>query len=81
MENKKVKGSALYLEDGGLIFTPYQNNPEKSPWKKAIAVENGNIRSTNDIVKMTITAKRNDAAGKTFMNVFSSLMVRLKEVL
>ena len=27
----------------------YQNNPEKSPWKKTIAGENGNVRSMNDI--------------------------------
>ncbi len=81
MENRKVKGSALYLDDGGLIFTPYQNNPEKSPWKKAIAVANGNVRASKETVKMTLTAKRGMNVNKTFMSAFSELIVRLNEVL
>ena len=32
--NKKIKGSAVYLEDGGVIFTPYNSSPQNSPWKK-----------------------------------------------
>ena len=39
-KTKKVKGSALYLEDGGLIFTPYSQNPQNSIWRKAIVVNN-----------------------------------------
>ena len=56
MSSKKVKGSALYLEDGGLIFTPYSQNPQNSIWRKAIMVNNGKLRCTNDIVQVTLTA-------------------------
>ena len=54
MTSKKVKGSALYLEDGGLIFTPYSQNPQNSIWRKAIVVNNDKSRCTNNIVQVTI---------------------------
>lgn len=81
MQNKKVKGSALYLEDGGLIFTPYNQNTQNSIWKKMIAVNNGKMRATSDIVQITLTAKRDMAAVHTIMNAFASLMVKLPELL
>ena len=81
MSSKKIKGSALYLEDGGLIFTPYSQNPQNSIWRKAIMVNNGKLRCTNDIVQITLTAKRDGSAVSTLMNAFSTLMVKLPEVL
>lgn len=81
MSSKKVKGSALYLEDGGLIFTPYSQNPQNSIWRKAVMVNNGKLRCTNDIVQITLTAKRDGSAVSTLMNAFSTLMVKLPEVL
>ena len=80
-ENRKVRGSALYLDDGGLIFTPYNQNPQKSIWKKALMVSNGKMRSTNEIVQITLTARKDATVSKTLMNAFSTLMVRINEVL
>lgn len=81
MPSKKVKGSALYLEDGGLIFTPYNQNTQNSIWKKMIAVNNGKMRATGEIVQITLTAKRDASAVRTIMNAFATLMVKLPELL
>ena len=81
MTNRNVKGSALYLEDGGLIFTPYNQNSQKSIWRKLIVVDNGKLRATNDIVQITITAKRNASATRMMMGAFASLMLKLPELL
>ena len=81
MSSKKVKGSALYLEDGGLIFTPYSQNPQNSIWRKAIMVNNGKLRCTDNIVQIRLTAKLDDNVIGTLMNAFSTLMVKLPEVL
>lgn len=77
MENKKVKGSALYLEDGGLIFTSYQNNPKKSPWEKVIVGENGNIRSTNDI---TLKYFMNNFEQNIFIYIFVKNLSIMKKL-
>ena len=81
MTRKKVKGSALYLEDGGLIFTPYSQNPQNSIWRKAIVVNNGKLRCTDNIVQMRLTAKLDDNVVNRLTLAFSTLMVKLPEVL
>lgn len=80
-KQKKVKGSAVYLEDGGLIFTPYNSAPQNSPWKKVIASNYGRLKVSNEVVQMIITVPKGQSASKTFMREFSELMVKLNTII
>ena len=80
-KSKKVKGSALYLEDGGLIFTPYNSAPGNSPWKKVVVSLNGKMRASTEVVQLTITVKKDGNAHKNFMRNFSELIVQLNKLL
>lgn len=80
-KQKKVKGSAVYLEDGGLIFTPYNSAPQNSPWKKIVASQFGRLKSSNEVVQMIITVPKSPNASKKFMREFSELMVKLSQIL
>ena len=80
-KTKKVKGSALYLEDGGLIFTPYNSAPGNSPWKKVICSLNGKMRASSEVVQLMITVKKDGNAHKNFMRNFAELMVQLNKLL
>lgn len=78
---KKVKGSALYLEDGGLIFTPYNSCPTNSPWKKVVVTNRGKMKSSAEVIQIIITVPKDQQAQKRFMNEFSELMVQLSKVM
>lgn len=78
---KKVKGSALYLEDGGLIFTPYNSCPTNSPWKKVVVTQRGKMKSSAEVIQVIITVPKDQQAQKRLMNEFSELMVQLSKVL
>lgn len=78
---KKVKGSAVYLEDGGLIFTPYNQNPQNSPWKKVIVSERGRLKQSSEVIQLTITVPRTSNAHQLLMRNFSELMVNLHKLL
>lgn len=80
-KQKKVKGSAVYLEDGGLIFTPYNSAPQNSPWKKVVASNYGRLKVSNEVVQMIITVPKGQSASKTFMREFSELMVKLNTII
>ena len=79
--SKKVKGSAIYLEDGGLIFTPYNQNPSNSPWKKIVAANHGKLKVSNEVVQLIITVPKDKNAQKNFMRDFSELMVKLQTLI
>lgn len=74
---KKVKGSAVYLEDGGVIFTPYNQSPTNSPWKKVIASNRGRLKQSSEVIQLVITVPRRANAHNMFMNDFADLMVKL----
>lgn len=78
---KKVKGSALYLEDGGLIFTPYNSCPTNSPWKKVVVTNRGKMKASAEVVQIIITVPKDQQAHRRFMKEFSELMVQLSKVL
>lgn len=78
---KKVKGSALYLEDGGLIFTPYNTAPGNSPWKKVVVSQFGKMRASAEVVNLTITVRKDGNANKNLMRNFSELMVQLSKIM
>ena len=82
MKNSKVRGSAMYLGDGGFIFSPYNENTRESIWKKAVMVDHGKLRSTNTIVQMTLTVDLDEKdLNQTFLDLFATLMLKLPEVL
>lgn len=78
---KKVKGSAVYLEDGGLIFTPYNQSPANSPWKKVVASNRGRLKQSSEVIQLVITVPRKANAHNVFMKEFADLMVKLPQVL
>ena len=78
---KKVKGSAVYLEDGGLIFTPYNSSPGNSPWKKVIASNRGRLKASQEVIQLIITVPKSKNANKELMREFAELMVQLSKVL
>lgn len=80
-KTKKVKGSALYLDDGGLIFTPYNSCPTNSPWKKVVVSNRGKMKASAEVVQIIITVPKDQQAQKRLMNEFSELMVQLSKVL
>lgn len=80
-ETKKVKGSALYLDDGGLIFTPYNSSPTNSPWKKVVVSQRGKMKSSTEVIQIIITVPKDQNAQKRFMSEFSDLMVQLSKVM
>ncbi len=81
MKNSKVRGSAMYLGDGGFIFSPY-NETRESIWKKAVMVDHGKLRRTNEIVQMTLTVDLDEKdLNQTFLDLFATLMLKLPEVL
>lgn len=56
---KVIKGSAIQAEDNTFIFTPYKSCPEEnSPWQVLNVIPEGNMRSTEKVMKVTITIKR-----------------------
>lgn len=78
---KKVKGSAVYLEDGGLIFTPYNQSPSNSPWKKVVTSSRGRMKQSSEVIQLVITVPRKANAHNLLMNEFADLMVKLPELL
>jgi len=58
---KTVKGSAFYDDNGGYIFTPYeQGKPENVTWLPLKTVENGKLECSKNKVRIVLTIKRGD---------------------
>lgn len=78
---KKIKGSAVYLDDGDFIFTPYNSSPSNSPWKKVIASNRGRLKASSEVVQLIITVPKDSSAHRNFMQEFAELMVKLPSIL
>lgn len=82
-QTKRVRGSAVYYEDGSYSFTPYDENPvENSPWRLLVDCPEGKLQMTQKVVKLEIklqtselselAAKMNRASGYLLGKLLSS---------
>ena len=60
-QTKRVRGSAVYYEDGSYTFTPYDENPvENSPWRLLADCPEGKLQMTQKVVKLEIKLQTSD---------------------
>lgn len=60
-KTQRVRGSAIYYQDGSYSFTPYNTNPtENSKWYKLADCRYGKLQMTQKVVQMLITVPVTD---------------------
>ncbi|MCQ2214003.1 MAG: hypothetical protein MJZ36_10230 [Bacteroidaceae bacterium] len=79
MSNKAIPGSAIFLEDGTHIFTPYATgNPDKQIWAGITSVELGKMEVSKNKIRVVLTMDRTtlDDAQSKFTNAFAKLIAQ-----
>lgn len=60
-QTKRVRGSAIYYEDGSYTFTPYEENPqENTPWSLLADCPEGKVQMSKNVIKLEIRVKPED---------------------
>lgn len=73
---KSIPGSAVFLEDGSHIFTPYEKGKEENVnWLALLNVDNGKLECSKKRIRMVLVCDRTDLddAMAKFTRAFSKL--------